>query len=105
MAESGGVHQRGALVIIPRIELRSVRAQRLRRLIAPIHTCHSAVPTCLNQRRSTIIRIPPLQLRPLPEKFKDEGQIVPPRGLVQFPFARLRQKKAIKTSHHHRSRI
>ena len=74
----GGAHQRGPPAIIPRIELRSVRAQRLRRLIAPLVTCHS-------QRRPTIMRrIPPLQLRPLPEKFKDEGQIVRPRGVPQF---------------------
>ena len=74
-AVEGGVHQRGALVIIiPRIELRSVRAQRLRRLIAPLVTCNS-------QRRQTIIRILPLQLRPLLEKFEDEGRIVRFRGV------------------------
>ena len=97
VAAVGGEHQRGALEITPRIELRSVRAQRLRRLIAPRDTCNS-------QRRLTR-RIPPLQLRPLPEKFKDEGQIVRLRGVVQFSSVRLPQKKAIKTSHHHRSRI
>jgi hypothetical protein len=40
--------------------------------------------------------MPPLQLRPLPEKFKDEGQIVPPRGAEQFSSVRLPQKKSHK---------